>query len=120
MNAQHSSAGAFRQAAFVQAFAQAASTVAGNCIRLRAYTHTCRCIAPRPLDAIQLKELLRADHPDHAAVMAKGDALSPSASALIRHYLDAILPAKAILTPEQQKMIRAYMENGGHGLHMPR
>jgi Heavy-metal resistance len=72
------------------------------------------------VDAIQLKELLRADHPDRAAVMAKGDAISQSASALIHHYLDAILSAKTILTPEQQKMIREYMENGGHGLRTPR
>jgi Spy/CpxP family protein refolding chaperone len=71
--------------------------------------------ASAAVDAIQLKELLRADHPDRAAVMAKGDAISQSASALVHHYLEAILSAKTILTPEQQKMIREYMENGGAG-----
>jgi Spy/CpxP family protein refolding chaperone len=64
------------------------------------------------VDGIQLKELLRSDHPDRAAVMAKGDRLSQSASELIHHYLDAVLKAKTILTPQQQDMIRMYMENG--------
>jgi Spy/CpxP family protein refolding chaperone len=64
------------------------------------------------VDGIQLKELLRSDHPDRAAVMAKGDAISQSASELIHHYLDAILKAKTILTPQQQDMIRMYMQNG--------
>jgi Spy/CpxP family protein refolding chaperone len=67
------------------------------------------------VDGIQLKELLREDNPDRAAVMAKGDAISKSVSDLVDHYLDAILSAKKILTPQQQKIIREYMENGGHG-----
>lgn len=76
--------------------------------------------ASAAVDAIQLKELLRADHPDRAAVMAKGDAISQSASALVHHYLVAILSAKTILTPEQQKMIREYMENGAAGFRASR
>lgn len=64
------------------------------------------------VDGIQLRELLRADKPDKATVMAKGDAISKSASQLIDHYLNAILAAKAILTPEQQRMIRMYMARG--------
>jgi Spy/CpxP family protein refolding chaperone len=71
------------------------------------------------VDGIQLKELLRADNPDRAAVMAKGDAISKSVSELVDHYLDAILSAKKILTPQQQKIIREYMENGGHGFGAP-
>lgn len=66
------------------------------------------------VDGIQLKEMLRSDRPDRAAVMAKGDAISQSASELIHHYLDAILKAKTILTPEQQEMIRRYMAMRGH------
>ena len=71
------------------------------------------------IDGVQLKELLRSDHPDRAAVMAKGDAISQSASELIHHYLDAILKAKTILTPQQQDMIRMYMEHGGHAFGAP-
>jgi hypothetical protein len=63
------------------------------------------------VDAINLRELLRADTPNRAAVMAKGDDISKSVSQLINHYLDAILSAKTILTPKQQEMIRAYLEN---------
>lgn len=68
------------------------------------------------VDGIQLKQLLRADHPDRSAVMAKGDAISQSVSQLVDHYLDAILKAKTILTPEQQDMIRRYMATRGHGM----
>jgi len=64
------------------------------------------------VNGLELRELLRADKPDRAAVMAKGDAISKSTSDLISHYLDAMLAAKAILTPEQQKMIRNFMQNG--------
>jgi hypothetical protein len=64
------------------------------------------------VNALELRELLRADKPDRAAVMSKGDAISKSTSDLISHYLDAMLTAKQILTPEQQKMIQNYMENG--------
>jgi len=64
------------------------------------------------VNGLELRELLRADKPDRAAVMAKGDAISKSTSDLITHYLDAMLAAKAILTPEQQKMIRNFMQNG--------
>jgi hypothetical protein len=71
------------------------------------------------VDSIVLRELLRADKPDRSAVMAKGDEISKLTSQLINHYLDAMLSAKAILTPEQQKMIRAYMESGAPALSAP-
>jgi len=71
------------------------------------------------VDSIDLRELLRADKPDRAAVMSKGDEISKSTSQLINHYLDAMLSAKAILTPEQQKMIRAYIESGAPALPAP-
>ncbi len=61
------------------------------------------------VDGIQLKQLLRSDHPDKGAVTAKGNAISQSVSQIINHYLDAILDAKTILTPQQQDMIRRYM-----------
>jgi hypothetical protein len=64
------------------------------------------------VDSLELRELLRADKPDRAAVTSKGDEISKSTSGLISHYLDAILAVKAILTPEQQEMIRAYVESG--------
>jgi hypothetical protein len=78
--------------------------------------HTIQTGAGMVVDGIQLKELLRSDHPDRAAVMAKGNAISQSVSQLVDQYLDAILKAKTILTPEQQDMIRRYMAMHGQGM----
>ncbi|HXW57650.1 MAG TPA: hypothetical protein VEJ67_18000 [Candidatus Cybelea sp.] len=74
------------------------------------------------VDAINLRELLRADSPNRATVMAKGDDISKSVSQLMNRYLDAILSAKTILTPKQQEMIRGYFENrpGRTGMARPR
>ena len=47
------------------------------------------------VNSLELRELLRADKPDRAAVMSKGDEISKSTSDLISHYLDAMLAAKA-------------------------
>jgi Spy/CpxP family protein refolding chaperone len=76
-------------------------------------TFTIKTGAMIAVDSIELRELLRADKPDRTAVMAKGSEISKSTSEMISHYLDAMLSAKAILTPEQQKMFRAYMDHDG-------
>lgn len=76
-------------------------------------TYTIKTAADVLVDSIELRELLIADKPDRAAVMSKGDAISKSGSQLVTHYLDGILAAKALLTPEQQKAIRDYVDNGG-------
>jgi Spy/CpxP family protein refolding chaperone len=75
-------------------------------------TFTITTAASIAVNSLELRELLRADKPDRVAVMSKGDEISKSTSDLISHYLDALLAAKAVLTPEQQKMIRTYMESG--------
>lgn len=82
-------------------------------------TFTIKTGADIAVDSIDLRELLRADKPDRAAVMSKGEEISKSTSQLINHYLDAMLAVKAILTPEQQKMIRAYIEGGAPPLQLP-
>ena len=79
-------------------------------------TFTIQTGAEIAVNTIELRELLRADKPDKTAVKNKGDQISKSTSLLISHYLDAMLAAKAILTPEQQKMIRAYLERGAPAL----
>jgi hypothetical protein len=83
-------------------------------------TYTITTGASIAVDGIQLRELLRADNPDRAAVMAKGDEISKLTSQLINRYLDSMLSAKTILTPEQQRRIRAYFQNGAAGMRMPR
>jgi Spy/CpxP family protein refolding chaperone len=82
-------------------------------------TFTIKTGADIAVDSIDLRELLRADKPDRTAVMGKGDEISKFTSQLINHYLDAMLAAKAVLTPEQQKMLRAYMESGAPALPAP-
>ena len=82
-------------------------------------TFTIKTGAVIAVDSIDLRELLRADKPDRIAVMSKGDEISKSTSELINRYLDAMLAAKAILTPQQQKMIRAYMETGAPAFPTP-
>ena len=82
-------------------------------------TFTIKTAANIAVDSIDLRELLRADKPDRTAVKAKGDEIAQFTSELINRYLDAILAAKAVLTPEQQKMIRAYMESGAPALPAP-
>jgi hypothetical protein len=82
-------------------------------------TFTIKTGAVIAVDSIDLRELLRTDKPDRIAVMSKGDEISKSTSQLINHYLDAMLAAKAILTPVQQKMIRAYWERGAPAFPTP-
>jgi hypothetical protein len=71
------------------------------------------------VDSIELKELLRPDKPDKAAVMSKGDEISKATSGLISHYLEAIVESKTILTPEQQKKLTDYLDNGGPTMALP-
>lgn len=82
-------------------------------------TFTIKTGANIAVDSIELRELLRADKPDRAAVKAKGDEISKFTSELINRYLDSVLAAKAILTPEQQKMIGAYMGSGAPAIPAP-
>jgi Spy/CpxP family protein refolding chaperone len=80
---------------------------------------TIQSAASIAVDSIQLKELLRPDKPDKAAVMSKGDEISKATSGLISHYLDAIVEAKTILTPEQQKKLSDYLDSGAPAMPPP-
>lgn len=62
---------------------------------------------------IELRELLRADKPDHDAVMKKVQELSDLRGQMAKQHVEALLAAKSVLTPEQQKKIRSFIE--GHG-----
>lgn len=66
---------------------------------------------------IELRELLRADKPDRQAVMKKVDEISSLRQEMMRQHIDALLNAKNVLTPEQQKKIRSFIERrqGGDG-----
>jgi Spy/CpxP family protein refolding chaperone len=59
---------------------------------------------------IELRELLRADTPDREAVMKKVQEISSLRAELMKQHVEALLAAKSVLTPEQQKKFRTYME----------
>jgi len=58
---------------------------------------------------IELRELLRADKPDHDAVIKKVQELSELRGQMMKQRIEALLDAKSVLTPEQQKKIREFM-----------
>ncbi len=60
---------------------------------------------------IELRELLRADKPDRDAVMKKTQEISTLLGELIKQHVDALLTAKTVLTPEQQKKVRTLIES---------
>jgi Spy/CpxP family protein refolding chaperone len=60
---------------------------------------------------IELRELLRADKPDRDAVMKKVQELSDLRGQMMKQRIEALLAAKSVLTPEQQKKIRSFIES---------
>lgn len=60
---------------------------------------------------IELRELLRADQPDREAIMKKLDELSSLRGNLMKQRVEALLSARSVLTPEQQKKVRSFLEN---------
>jgi Spy/CpxP family protein refolding chaperone len=69
---------------------------------------------------IELRELLRADNPDRDAVMKKIDEISALRTEMAKEDVDALLQAKSVLTPEQQKKIRNFIEMRRAGMGMER
>lgn len=59
---------------------------------------------------IELRELLRADNPDRDAATKKVQEISNLRGELIKLRVEAMIAAKKVLTPEQQKKIRAFRE----------
>jgi Spy/CpxP family protein refolding chaperone len=62
------------------------------------------------VQGIELRELLRADNPDRDAVMKKIDEISALRTEMAKQDVSALLQAKSVLTPEQQKKIRDFIE----------
>ncbi len=59
---------------------------------------------------IELREMLRADKPDHDAVMKKVQEISNLRTELMKQHVETLLAAKTVLTPEQQKRVRSLLE----------
>ena len=60
---------------------------------------------------IELRELLHAENSDRDAVMKKVQEISGLRGEMMQHHIAALLDAKAVLTPEQQKKVRAFVES---------
>jgi len=60
---------------------------------------------------IELREMLRADKPDREAVMKRVQEISELRGQLMKQHIESFLAAKSVLTPEQQKKMRALMEH---------
>jgi len=69
--------------------------------------------AEMAVQRIELRELLRADKPDREAAMKKVQEISNLRGELMKQHVEALLAAKSVLTPEQQKKFRTYMEGWG-------
>jgi Spy/CpxP family protein refolding chaperone len=67
--------------------------------------------AQMAVDGIELREMLRADKPDRDAVMKKVEQISSLRGQMMKDGVQAILEAKTVLTPEQQKQFRELMES---------
>jgi Spy/CpxP family protein refolding chaperone len=62
---------------------------------------------------IELRELMRADKPDRDAILKKVEEISQLRGQLMKEHVEALLAAKSVLTPEQQKKIHAFIERRG-------
>jgi Spy/CpxP family protein refolding chaperone len=71
--------------------------------------------ADMELRHIELRELLRADNPDHDAIMQKLDEVNSLRGKMEKQGVETMLSARSVLTPEQLKKIKTFMENRGAG-----
>jgi Spy/CpxP family protein refolding chaperone len=71
--------------------------------------------ADMELRHIELHELLRADNPDHDAIMQKLDEVNALEGKTQKQRVETMLSARSVLTPEQLKKIKTFLENRGFG-----
>ncbi len=60
---------------------------------------------------VELRELLRSDSPDRETVLKKVQEVSNLRGEMMKQHVEALLAAKSVLTPEQQKKIRSFIES---------
>ena len=65
--------------------------------------------------SIELREALRADKPDRDEVLKQVQEISDLRREMMKHNVEAILAAKAVLSPEQQRKVLAIFENRHEG-----
>jgi hypothetical protein len=64
---------------------------------------------------IELREALRADKPDRDEILKKAQQISDLHGEMMKHNVEAILAAKAVLSPEQQRRVFSIIENRYEG-----
>ena len=62
---------------------------------------------------LELRELLRADNPDHDAIMQKLDEANALQGKMEKQHVETMLSARGVLTPDQIKKVKTFMENRG-------
>jgi len=71
--------------------------------------------AEMELRRIDLREDLRADKPDRDEILKKVQEISDLRGGMMRHNVEAILAAKTVLSPEQQKKVFFLIESWDAG-----
>ena len=71
--------------------------------------------AQMELRHIELRELMRGDNPDQSAIMQKIDEVNALRGKMQKQRVETMLSARSVLTPEQRKKIKTFMENRGAG-----
>jgi hypothetical protein len=65
--------------------------------------------------SIELREALRADKPDHDEILKQVQEISDLRLEMMKNRVEAILAAKAVLSPEQQRRLFSLLENWHEG-----
>jgi hypothetical protein len=65
--------------------------------------------------SIELREALRADKPDRDEILKQVQEISDLRREMMKHHVEAILAAKAVLSPEQQRRVFSLLENRHEG-----
>ncbi len=69
--------------------------------------------ADMELKHLELRELLRADNPDHDAIMSKLDEVNATRGKIEKQRMEAMLNARSVLTPDQLKKLKEFREHRG-------
>jgi Spy/CpxP family protein refolding chaperone len=69
--------------------------------------------ADMELRRIEFRELMRADNPDHDAIMQKLDEVNALQGKMAKQRVETMLTARSVLTPEQIKKLKTFRENRG-------
>jgi flagellar basal body-associated protein FliL len=65
--------------------------------------------------SIELREALRADKPDRDEILKRVQEISELRGEVMKHQVEALLAAKAVLSPEQQRRVFSLLENRQEG-----